>query len=204
MLFPVPPGNMTGGLDTLGLVVEPDIIDPWRVTYKINLFTRSWYFYGQRDQFHIQDSIWVGQYENDIEMLLKLNVFVRSNGTPPRSSSANWKRHINLFEPQRSAKWEFWSWATKPAIYEEETYQAFQVFHKDLQADIVRKDGLTCACAWSRTVHACWHVCRWRVELRKQESSLTSSLVTDNVAGDWRTVDEKVLMSDNCQLEKFS
>lgn len=68
------------------------------------------------------------------------------------------------------------------------------MLHEDLQTDIVRKDGLTSASAWGRAIHAGRHMCRRRVELRKQETCLTAALITYDVSRDRRAVDKKVLL----------
>lgn len=73
----------------------------------------------------------------------------------------------------------------------EQTYQALQMLHEYLQADIIRKDGLPSRT--TRAVHGTRHMGSGRVQLGEQETSLTSSLVANNVPGNRESVDEEVL-----------
>ena len=72
------------------------------------------------------------------------------------------------------------------------TYQTLEMLHEHLQADIIGEDCLACS-PGRITVHTRRHVRRRWVQLRKQESRLTASLVADNVSRDRETIDEQIL-----------
>ena len=72
-------------------------------------------------------------------------------------------------------------------------YQALQVLHEDLQANVVREDGLTIAAARGLAIHARRHVRGGGVELREEETRLTAALVADDVPRDGEAVDKEFL-----------
>lgn len=82
-----------------------------------------------------------------------------------------------------------------------QTYQTLQMLHEDLQADIIGKNRLTCPTR--RAVHAPRHVRRRWVQLRQQESSLTASLVADDIAWDGEAIHKQLLRVGDWRLEKL-
>ena len=67
-------------------------------------------------------------------------------------------------------------------------YQTLQMLHEDLQTNIIRKDGLSRTSAGGRAIHRRRHMCRRGVELGKEESRLTSTLVAHEVARNGESV----------------
>ena len=68
------------------------------------------------------------------------------------------------------------------------------MLHKNLQTDIVRENCLPTRNA-RVAVHSTGHVRCGRVQLGEKEPRLTSTLIADNVARNWETVNEEFLVS---------
>lgn len=74
------------------------------------------------------------------------------------------------------------------------------MLHKHLQTDIIRKDCLASTSTGRRAIHRRRHMRRRRVELGQQKSSLTASLVADDVPRNWESVDEEFLQMPHDQI----
>lgn len=66
------------------------------------------------------------------------------------------------------------------------------MFHEYLQTDIVGENGLSVR-ARCVAIHACRHMGRRRVELGEKETSLTSTLITNDVPRNGESICQKVL-----------